>query len=466
VRVTSGPASVLYGSNAMGGAIEIEPSRPEAGFQTRLTTSVGSWWTTQNRLHHAAQFDRAFYSLNAGYSGTSGERPSSDFRNPDLTVAGGGDFSPHWKASLQGRYGFFHVEDPGPVHAPLQGSRANVGRGGYSANLDNAYSRSYGYARLYGVWGRHFITDGFRSTDSTQGGRGMQSLLLNPDLTLDMGAEVDSYGGAARNVRQSLQYGSHRLTEGAGFTRARWNPTPLLLFTGGFRYHQHSLYGGMPVPEFHAAYRLSRKYSVAAGAARGFRNPTIRELYLFPAPNPQLQPETLWNYQATAHAQPWNALTAWTTFYYADLSNQVVTLGRFPNLALANSGSAINRGVETNAQWRPSRSWLVGGGYAYLRSTNLAPLIPQQKVNASLQWHRGRYTANLSSIYAGRRWANAARSASLGGYTLMTLQGSCRLTRNVSAYALIDNVLDRRYQILPGYPMPGVNGMGGLSWVF
>jgi outer membrane cobalamin receptor len=294
----------------------------------------------------------------------------------------------------------------------------------------------------------------------------MQSWLLNPSLTMDIGGEVNDYGGAARNIRQRLDYGDHRLREEAVFTRAQWNASARLLLTGGFRYHRHSLYGGLPVPEFNATYRLTRRYSISTGGARGFRNPTIRELYLFPAPNPGLVPERLWNYQGTLHAQPAASLTAWATFFYSDLSNQVITLGRFPNLRLANSGSAIHRGVETNAQWRPSRSWLLTGGYAWLRSTNLAPLIPRNKLNTSLQWHRGRFVANLSAMVAGRRWADAAHTRTLDGYPLLTFQGSCRITRTLTVFAMADNLLNQRYEILPGYPMPGVNGAGGISVVF
>jgi iron complex outermembrane receptor protein len=466
VRITQGPASVLYGSNAMGGAIEITPVRPEAGMSTRLTSSLGSWWTTQNRLQHGAKFEKTFYTVNAGYSGTSGERPSSDFRNPDATMAFGGDLGEHWKSSLQGRYGWFHVEDPGPVTAPLQGSYARVGRGGYDLNFDNAYARSHGYARVYGSWGRHYITDGFRSTDSIQGGRAMQTFLLHPSLTLDLGGEGNFYGGAARNVRQSLNYGEHHLEEGAGFTRAQWNAGSRLLMTGGFRYHRHSLYGGLPVPEFNATVRLAQGYSISAGFSRGFRNPTIRELYLFPAPNPTLKPEKLWNYQTTIHAHPVQWLTAWATYFYADISDQIVVLGRFPNLQLRNTGSALNRGIETSAQLRPSRNLTVSAGYAWLRSTNLAPLIPVNKLNASVMWQQGRFNTSLSAMAVGKRWANAARTQQLDSYTNLAWQNTLRLTRRWSVFSLVDNLLNQDYQVLAGYPMPGVNAMGGFTLSF
>lgn len=466
VRITQGPASVLYGSNAMGGAIEIRSQRPEPGVSTRLTTSLGSWWTTQNRLQHGAKFRKAFYTVNAGYSGTSGERPSSDFRNPDATMALGGDLGEHWKTSIEGRYGWFHVEDPGSVMVPLQGSYARVGRGGYDLNFDNAFSRSHGYARVYGSWGRHYITDGFRSTDSIQGGRAIETILLHPSLALDLGGEANFYGGAARNVRQPLNYGEHQLKEGAGFGRAQWNAGSRLLMTGGFRYHRHSLYGGLPVPEFNATVRLAPGYSISAGVSRGFRNPTIRELYLFPAPNPTLKPESLWNYQTTFHAQPVKWMTAWATWFYADISNQIVVLGRFPNLQLQNAGAALNRGIETSAQFRPSRNIAIAAGYAWLHSTNLAPLIPENKLNASILWQKSNFSTSLSAMAVGRRWANAARSLQLDRYTLMTWQSTLKLNRQWSIFAMVDNLLNRDYQVLAGYPMPGINAMGGLTLSF
>lgn len=466
VRVTLGPASVLYGSNAMGGAVEIIPARPEAGLQTRLTSSLGSWWTTQHRLNHAAKFVKGFYSLNAGYSGTSGERPSSDFRNPDAAFTAGGDFSEHWRGSLESRYGFFHVEDPGTVFAPLQGSFARVGRGGYSLNLNNAYARSHGYIRQYGAWGRHFITDGFRSTDSTRGVRAMQTFLLHPSLTVDAGGDFNHYGGKARNVKTRLNFGEHFLKEGAGFTRAQWQASQRVSLAAGYRYHRHSVYGGLSVPEASATVRISPHVSWSAAVSRGFRNPKIRELYLFPAPNPALQPERLWNWQSTLYLQPHRTFTAWATGYYSSLSNQILTLGRFPNLRLENSGRAILRGVDIQSQWRPSRAWMLAAGTGVLRSRQIAPLIPANKFNGSVHYQNRRFTASLSAMVVGRRYANAARTAALGGYPLLTLQGSWKAGRRTTFFALVDNLLDRRYEILPGYVMPGVNAAGGMTLQF
>jgi len=463
VSVTEGPASVLYGSNAMGGVIEVKPSYPHHGFDTRLTSSLGSYWTGQHRLSHGARLGRGFYALTAGVSHTNGDRPNSAFHSQDGTVALGYDLSPIWKASLEGRYGHFHVEDPGPVSAPLQDSFAAVGRGGVSLGFDNSKERTWGYARIYSSHGRNFITDGFRSVDSATGVRVQQSFMVNPRFTLDGGSDVVVYGGRARNVATQVDFGEHHLTAAAGFSRAQWTPFSRLRLNAGVRYEHNSAYGGIVVPEWGAVIRLSSNYSLATSIARGFRNPTLRELYLFPAPNPLLKPERLWNYQATFQARPRNSLKAWTTFYYADLSNLIVTTGRFPLLALSNAGRALNRGLEANASWKPLPRLSFNSGYAYLRSTNLAPYVPQHKLNYSLDWEVGATFLHFGGMTVGPTWADPGRAQQLGGYTVATLKATFPLERPYSFFLMLDNLFNRRYEVVAGYPMPGINALAGFS---
>ena len=466
VSVSQGPQSVLYGSNAMGGAIEIKPSRPREGRHTQVSSSFGNYYSGQHRLMHGAKFTRGFYSLTGGIAHTQGDRPNSAFHSQDGTLALGYDISRAWRASLQGRYGHFNVEDPGPVQTPTAGNHARVGRGGFSVDLDNAGNQNWGYVRVFSSYGHHMIWDGFRSVDRTTGARVHQNFAFVPQLILDGGAEVVDYGGRANNVTSQINYGEHSLRDAAVFSRGSWTPTGRLRLNAGARYEHNSLYGGIAVPEFGVLYRLTDKYSISAAAARGFRNPTIRELYLFPAPNPDLSPEHLWNYQATIDARPRPALSAWVTGYYADLSNLIVTTGRFPNLKLANLGGALNRGVEANVRWQPTRRLSFNSGYAYLHSTNLGPYIPQHKLNYAMDLDFGRAFVHLGGMTVGHRWADAGRTSQLRGFTLATLTFTVPVRKNVSVFALVDNLLDGGYEVVTGYPMPGLNAMGGIDLRF
>ena len=466
VSVTEGPASVLYGSNAMGGVIEIKPALPSERSQGRLSTSLGSYLTGLHRFAYGARLGRSFYSLAGGVAHTRGERPSAAFRSQDAAAAFGYDLSPGWKASLEGRYGHFHVEDPGPEQAPLAGSYARVGRGGFSLHLDNARASSWGQASLYSAHGRHIISDGFRSTDRTTGARLHQSFALTRQLVAEAGADLATYGGGARNVLSRADYGSHRLNSAAGFTRLQWAANAQTRLNAGLRYDHHSLLGALVVPEFGAMRNLWENYAVSVAVGRGFRSPTIRELYLFPAPNPRLKPERLWSYQATLHIRPHSNLAAWGTLYYSDLSNMIVTLGRFPNLKLENASRALNRGWEGNARWSPRARIRLNAGYAWLHSTNLSPLVPEHKWNYSVDVDAAGAFIHLGGITVGRRWTDLARSRQLGGYTLATLKCSVPVRRRWSVSLMLDNLLNRRYEVLSGYPMPGINATGGMSVQF
>jgi outer membrane receptor protein involved in Fe transport len=275
-----------------------------------------------------------------------------------------------------------------------------------------------------------------------------------------------NYGGAARNITGRLDYGSHELTSAAGFARLQWSAaTRLRLFAGG-RYENNSLFGGTSTPEAGLVWSPRRRITLSVEAAKGYRNPTIRELYLFPAPNPSLKPEHMRNYQASVQVRPADSFTATVTGFYAGLANLIVTAGRYPNLTLLNTGAALNRGIEGTGRWRASRRVAVQSGYAYLRSTNLAPYVPSNKFNYGADVNAGRVSVYFGGMVVGERWADSPRSRKLAGYHLGELKLTLPLGERWRVFTLVDNVFNRAYSVVPGYPMPGINATGGLTLLF
>lgn len=464
VKVIEGPASVLYGSNAMGGVVEIRNQEPPEGMTTRLTSSLGSFHTGQYRFSHGVRRRRGFYWVNTGASHTNGDRRGSAFRGQDGTVTAGYRLSPRWRASANGRYGHFYVEDPGPAVAPLTNSYARVGRGGFSLNLDNAGGSTWGYLRAYSNHGNHHLSDGFLSTDRTTGVRADQSIAMAPGLIVELGGDIVNYGGRPRN--RIIDYGRHTLNSAAGFLRAQWSAARGIRVHSGLRHEHHSLFGSTTVPEFGACLTLAGGYSISVEAARGFRNPTIRELYLFPAPNPALRPEHMWNYQATLQAHPAKSLTASFTTYYAALDNLIITTGQYPNLKLLNAGAALNRGIEAAARWRALRRVALQSGYAYLRSTNLPPYVPGQKWNYGIDVDAGRAWIYFGGVRAGRRWADPQHRGTLRAYTLGSLKVTVPIHHHWRIIAVVDNLFNRDYEVVTGYSMPGINAAGGFTVSF
>jgi outer membrane receptor protein involved in Fe transport len=239
----------------------------------------------------------------------------------------------------------------------------------------------------------------------------------------------------------------------------------LRLFAGG-RYESNSLFGGTGAPEAGAVWTPRGRVTVSVEAAKGYRNPTIRELYLFPAPNPGLKPEHMWNYQASIRVRPVDSFSATVTGFYAELSNLIVTTGRYPNLSLLNTGAALNRGIETAGRWRASRYVAIQSGYAYLRSTNLAPYVPSNKLTYGADINAARVFVYFGGMVVGDRWADTQHAGKLTGYHLGELKVTVPAGERWRVFAMVDNLFDRRYTLVPGYPMPGVNASGGISVSF
>lgn len=465
IRVIEGPASVLYGSNAMGGAIEVQPRDPHEGAEFELTSSLGSFMTGQHRLFAGLQHGRGTYTFSSGINHTDGDRPYSAYRSQDGSLGVSYRLSSVWTAKLDGNYGHFYVEDPGPLGSGTsEQTYASVSRGGFSADLANSTPILSGYTRFYSTWGHNFIglNDTFRSTDRITGGRIYQTWSLPKDVAVDFGADLVNYGGLARQEGGTNYGGSHEINDDGGFVRAHWAPSVKTLLNAGVRYQANSQFGNIAVPEFGGLWHAFNRITLSGAISRGFRNPTMRELYLFPAPNPNLQPEDEWNYQATAQARITNTLAAWTTFYYANMSNQILTLGNYPDMQLLNGGKAINKGVETNLRWTFHRRVSATGGYAYLRSTNLAPLVPGNKANLGLDIDMKRAFLHVGAQAIGKRYEDETDTTQMGGYTEASMKLSVPLTRNLNFFGTADNLLDHRYEVLPGYPMPGANGAGGF----
>lgn len=462
VSVTKGPASVLYGTNAMGGAINIKPARPVEGLHTELSASLGSYSTGQYRLKHGGGYPKWFYNVTAGADHTNGHRPSSHFRNQDGTVAVGYNLSDLWRTSLRGRYGHFVVEDPGNVGSG-PGPWASVGRGGFSWNLEDQSNRIWGNTRLFGSWGHHHIDDGWRSNDRTVGVRTHQNFLLSPVLLFDAGGDFADYGGQGWNVNSGVDYGDHIGRSGAGFGRLHWSPAHHVRLNTGLRYEHNSIFGGIAVPEFGATFGLCQSCSVNLSVSRGFRNPTIRELYLFPAPNPDLEPEHMWNYQATLALQPSRRFSTSLTGYYADLDSVIVVTGRFPNLELLNGGRTLNRGFDGSLRWKLQRRVSVSGGYAYLRSTNLLPYVPRHKATYTAEIDLRRAYFHIGGMTVGSRWADNSKTTELEGYTTPAFKLMIPVSDRLTVFGTVDNLFNQDYQVITGYPMPGVNAAGGFT---
>ena len=122
-------------------------------------------------------------------------------------------------------------------------------------------------------------------------------------------------------------------------------------------------------------------------ASRGFRNPTIREMYMFPPQNPDLKPESLWNYEISwTQRLLQNKLSYGINAYYINGSNMIQTEnidGRPKNV---NTGAIKNWGFELTTQYRLIQSLTLSANYSWLRMKNPVLAAPANQLYVSLDY--------------------------------------------------------------------------------
>lgn len=181
-----------------------------------------------------------------------------------------------------------------------------ITRGMTSIALENHYDRFSGALSFFYNWGRHKIDDGyhpgekpqtshFHSKDLMMGVSWHQSAMLFTGNRLTLGFDYQHFGGESWN--KVLATGERRpgvnkqMDEFAGYADFRQDIGHWLSLDAGIRIDHHSHVGTEWIPQGGIAVRLPGQSELKAMVSKGFRNPTIREMYMFPPQNPNLKPE-------------------------------------------------------------------------------------------------------------------------------------------------------------------------------
>lgn len=265
---------------------------------------------------------------------------------------------------------------------------------------------------------------------------------------------------AANEHTQSLSFGSpyDRFTHTLlGFTQDRWHSgaNDLLLSLG---YSHHEAFGAHTT--WNAEYGRELVPALRATAALGtaFHAPESSDLYGVGG-NPALRPETSRQGQVGLRWQPAGA----TVLRLQLFDNRVNDLiqSNPPTYVPYNTGRARIRGAEAEYEWHTD-VWHVQGAYTLQDPRDLsadAPLVRRARRNVALgaQYSAGRLYATTHLQLTGARAENVYDALgnphliSLGGYTMLNLGLGYEFTRSWSVQLKIDNALDRRYEFVRGY---------------
>jgi iron complex outermembrane receptor protein len=213
------------------------------------------------------------------------------------------------------------------------------------------------------LW-EHNITDGFHSKDKNYGAVVYQSFNFYQGNTITIGTDYKRYGGIAENVKAmnglGLVFGDTTVWELAGYGYIQQTLFDRLILNAGFRIEHNSVFGNEPVPAGGLVYNIGGSTTFKASVAKGFRSPTIRELYLFTPANEDLKPERMINYEIGIIQKLLNDKTSLELNVYKSNGDNLIRTVLGPSGPRnQNTGSFSNLGVEFPAAllyWRISVS--------------------------------------------------------------------------------------------------------------
>ncbi len=483
VEVLRGPASLLYGSNAMGGVINIVTRQAiNKPSETTVHLEGGSYGSFQGMIGNDAHIGRFSSSVGFSHIRTDGHRENSGFEQYSGYAKLGCRFSRHWKADGDFSLTRFNASNPGEISNPYIENDSKITRGLSSLQLTNNYENLTGAVRLFYDWGHHNINDGYHPggvpqaqlylhDDLMSGITAYESLSLFAGNRITAGFDYQHFGGKAWNrviaTGERKVLADRKQDEMAGYVEFCQELMRWMTLDAGVRVDHHTTSGTETVPQGGLTFRPSPATQVRAMVSKGFRNPTIRELYMFRPANKDLKPERSVNYEiAFSHNLPDNSLRYGINVFYLKADNLINTAmfdGRPMNV---NTGRTENWGFETDVHCRLAPHWAFDANYSYLHTDNPTAGVPEHKLYAGTDFSAGKFSINTGIQYIAGLYLSDDKASRREYFALWNLTANYRVNRMFQFYARGENLLAQKYETMKGFPMPRATVAAGVKLQF
>jgi vitamin B12 transporter len=511
IEVLRGPQSTLYGSEAMGGVVNVITAAPTRPFEGDIQAEGGSYGTAYVRGGIGGKQDRFDWRLGAWYDSTDGV---SDF---DKTFGGTGNDAFH-TAGASGRFGY----DITPTvqldeRAYFTWSRAEIDGydtpSGFFGN-DNEFVRSRQAVDYTGVNfqlldgrlqnrvafeysdidRRYEDPDQFGSKYTFLGDGASTNFEYEGVFAIASGYQAVFGAASGRSTFSSVDpLYPPAITAGAtntsGYGQVSGEVLPGLTLTAGGRYDEHSTYGGHATAQASAAWRLNDGATILrASFGQGFKAPSLYQLYS-EFGNLTLRPEEADGWDAGIEQHFFDGHVILQATYFGRQTRDLiefiscygVTTGACATNLFggyyANVDRARAEGAEVSASWQATTRLQLAGNYTYDHDVDRSPGSPTFGLQLP---RRPRNTANLSANYlwpvkltttlalryADRSYDDSANTIPLQSYVLWDVRAAYPITAKLEIYGRIENLTDKHYETAYQYGTLGRAAYAGVRYSF
>jgi len=500
VEVLRGPQSSLYGSDAIGGVVNIVTKTGEGPPQFTGRLEGGSFETFNQSASVRGSLSRFRYSFNVAHFLADDtpvtpldllppgrKRINDSYENITVSTKLGADLTDIFGIDFAGRYTdstlFFTGEDFSffpSVPAAAQSEQ----------NARQLFTRADARLALFGGAFKNRFGVGYTNYHTTiqapDTGFGVPPENINHGdrLKFDWQGNVELGKGDALILGVEDQ--TDRLIDSpisaengnvAGFAELQSEIMPDLFVAASGRYDDNERFGGKGTWRIAPAYLIPKsgtKFKASYGT--GFKAPSLTQLFVsFPAfnffANPNLQPEEDEGYDfGFEQVLAEECVRFGATYFHNDITNLIAANATFTSLI--NIGAATTEGVEAFASLAVTDRFKVRGDYTYtdaIDDTTGLELLrrPRHKASLNVVWlPTDRLTISATALYVGSQ-VDGDRSFSIqrldtDPYFVVNLAADYNLGKGVTLFARVDNVFDERYENPTGFQRPGFGVFAGI----
>ena len=498
IEILRGPASALYGSDAIGGVIQIFTRQGSGMPHFSLEAGAGTYGTQRGTASYAGksgdtrfnftlgvQHSDGFSATKPGAFGFNGDRDAYDNRNFSVQLAH--QLNPDHELGAQAFYSH------GKAHFDAQNCDAFYIT--CTSNFDNTQQHSLSSAS---AWLRdRFLPNWTSQLRLGQSRDDLTSVFLDPSTNTVSGQQARtrqnqlSWQNDIDIGRNKLLLAVERREENVDANTMSYTireRTTDALVAGyqawvdahsvqlSARHDRSNQYGSHDTGSFAYAYQIAPAWRASAALATAFRAPTFNDLYWpvdyasYFVGNPNLRPERARNREIGLVHESGAQRVSITAY-----RNQVSDLIGYGNASApdyffttVNVGSALLKGLTTSYDGKFG-PWQLKASYDVLSAhdeTSGLFLMRRAKNHGALalRYAEQRWDAGVELIASGARWADVANTSHTAGYGLLNVDGRLGIDRDWSLVGRVNNLLNRKYELLQDYNTPGANLFLGVRY--
>ena len=488
VEIVRGPQSVLYGSEAIGGVINIITRRGSDAQRVSVMLDGGSYGTfratadvqgSSDAVDYAVSFERFSNDGFSAADAANGNTEADGFGNTSFTGRVALSRDEGFGAELQLAYfdGETRIDgydfSAGPVDDParLQSSREVFGGGAITYRrgiYSGRFAASVSDQKLGTVDPDGFFTAFDLDTKITEFDL-QNDLRFNADNTTVMGIEHRRESAMTISTSDFGAIGFDESVDTTGIYALHRYSHENLHLTGGLRYTDHSRFGSKTTYRVTVAWATPSGFRAHGSVGTAFRAPSLNDLYFPGFSNPDLEAEESTGWDAGVggtFADGRVGLDA--TWFRNDVENLIQYV--FP-AGIVNIGEARTQGVEFAANWLVHDRVRLDATYTYTDAKDVRTGLQLLRRPEHEAWVGVRYqpSAKVNLFIEGRFKGKRSDFGTLGAvelpaYAVLNLAVQLRVHGGLEFVSRLENLTDHEYQDVWGYGTAGRSGYAGLRY--